>query len=152
MWKRNAARTAQSTSTSQSADCRKLGGMCEERSKTGPHWEWVEGIGVLGLVEWERKRGMVLHSQRRHMQLGRVKGEIFDLSVKRSRSPGMFQFEVLTINIIAEIVYVYGWLYNTGTCTWVSKVTYYTSMILYVIYSRYMLCFIMLSGCIDIQK
>lgn len=52
----------------------------------------------------------------------------------------MFQFEVLTINIIAEIVYVYGWLYNTRTCTWVSKVTYYTSMILYVIYSKYMLC------------
>lgn len=52
----------------------------------------------------------------------------------------MFQFEVLTINIIAEIVYVYGWLYNTRTCTWVTKVKYYTSMILYVIYSRYMLC------------
>lgn len=62
--------------------------VCVERTKTGPHWGM--GGGNWGFWGWWNGSGSgngSAHSQRRrHMQLGRVKGEIFD-----SRSPGMFQ-------------------------------------------------------------
>lgn len=61
VWKWNATRAAQSTSLS--ADCRKMGGMCVWNElklvRTG---EWVEAIGVFGAGGMGAEAGMVLHT------------------------------------------------------------------------------------------